>query len=210
MKSISKLRGCMFAAALLVVGGLSSAAHSAPAKPASTDTGAVAMTVTMTPSTLIEIEGKRTDAKGKFKIKAHSFKGPFKLESAPSPEVTNKDGIYLPTGSQTRTYIAYQTLPAGKYTISRLNIDERFYGYKWASVEDIPFEVTAGKTTYLGDFQWQLMWGVSRIKFEYPQGWRFFISNEEERDTKWIKEDHPEAGEVVVSVPTTWNRNPWF
>lgn len=214
MRNNTTIYTCLFFAALLVVASLSSPARSAQTltgKP-KVETGAVALSVTTDLFTRANIVVERKGAKGLSVITVNSRKkNPFKLESEPLPAPISKEGVYPIGGSIYRTYVAYKELPPGKYVIARMWINNDWYNNAWSSEEQIDFEIIPGKTTYIGNFDWRLLFGKSAmVKLEYPQGWKFSISNEEERDIKWIAADYPAAVDFIVSVPTTWNRDRWF
>lgn len=212
MKSISKLCSGIFTAALVVIGGMSAAAHATPPPGQNTESGsgAVALSVTLDTWNSVDIILKRTDAKGKTRITVSANQKDYKIETDPLPPEASKEGIFPRKGSQYRTYSVYKTLPPGKYIIQSMWISDSIYRVDNAGIDKIPFEVTSGRTTYIGGYGWQLLFGVSRIGLTAPQGWSFAISDREKRDTSWIKADHPESGEFVVSVPETWNRTPWL
>jgi hypothetical protein len=125
------------------------------------------------------------------------FKYPEKTPVPATPDDIKAIDMFL-CPEQPSTFIKTFDLPSGHYEIFAMGAKDltRYMNY-----EDISFrfDVTAGQSTYLGEFVGQQLC-QNRLMY-YPHAWFISVGDLSARDIPTIKQWKPTLGEITVAVP---------
>jgi len=96
--------------------------------------------------------------------------------------------IIADMGDKFNQNVIIAKLPAGNYSIYQLYVARPDgQGFRYRNINEIPFSVTAGKVTYLGQYEMFPMLKTTLFKNIYVVGgWTLNVSNQIERDNSII------------------------
>lgn len=101
--------------------------------------------------------------------------------------------------------VAIQRIPAGEYEIYNFNayLNGGLMQSNFKSREDfsIPFTISPGKATYIGDFTANKITGKNLFGMTVSGGVYFVLSDKQSRDIPIAKRKVPDLGTIEVSVP---------